>query len=254
MINLFDMERFPYMTPYQFSQGIAYNDSYDSTLSRITTFQYTSSDAILTFIIPSINRSSLKRTLYSIIGQTSRRWNAIIIFDACIPTDIELLSLLSDPRILWISIQRHGSTDYPIHSAAGNVRNIGMNLVCTPWIGFVDDDDTIAPQYIEKLLEEISITPTVQAISFRMLVDNTIVPRLDCQCVTSGQMGISFAIQSSLLRDGIIFKQSDSEDFNFMKSIFDFNKKIVLSPYLVYYVNQDVSNCSLTNASRTEIN
>ena len=254
MISLFNVEHFPYMTPYQFSSRIAYNDSYETTISRIITFQSTPNNAILTFIIPSINRASLKRTIQSIIGQTSSRWNAIIVFDACIPTDNELLLLLSDPRFLWISIQRHGSTDYPIHSAAGNVRNVGINIVCTPWIGFVDDDDTIAPQYIEKILEEISITPDVQAISFRMIVENTIVPHINCSYITDGQMGISFAIKSSLINDGIFFKQSDSEDFHFMKSIEHAKMKIVMSPYLIYYVNADISDVSLTGACRSIIN
>jgi glycosyltransferase involved in cell wall biosynthesis len=195
------------------------------------------------------------RTIQSLLEQTNSKWCAILVFDGCHPSQSHIKELIeNDKRFLYICINRHGSTDYPIHSAAGTVRNIAMNLVVTPWIGFVDDDDTIVPQYVDTLMEEISITPTVQAISFRMIVDNTIVPRLDCNTITDGQMGISFAIQSSLINEGFIFKQFDSEDFYFMNLIDRAQKKIVMSAYLIYYVNTSALDVSLTDATRTEIN
>ena len=40
-------------------------------------------DNIITFIIPTIGRETLKNTLISLQNQTIENWNAIIIFDGC---------------------------------------------------------------------------------------------------------------------------------------------------------------------------
>jgi glycosyltransferase involved in cell wall biosynthesis len=39
----------------------------------------------LTFIVPSIGRDTLPRTIKSLENQTNQDWNAIIVFDGCVP-------------------------------------------------------------------------------------------------------------------------------------------------------------------------
>ena len=38
---------------------------------------------IITFIIPSIGKESLKYSIESLTNQTSQNWKAIIVFDGC---------------------------------------------------------------------------------------------------------------------------------------------------------------------------
>jgi hypothetical protein len=49
-------------------------------------------------------------------------------------------------------------------------------------------------------------------------------------------VGISFAIKRRLFEAGIWFQPSDIEDFTLLKRTFDANKKMVISPYVTYYV------------------
>lgn len=220
----------------QYNRHLALHDSYEVTCHKIKKFQKENTNALITFIIPSINRNTLSRTISSIIHQTDSSWNAIVIFDGCEPSDPNLLELLSDSRILFISIQRRGSTDHPMHGTAGTVRNIGMSLAMTSWIGFVDDDDHLASYYVSKLREEIETTPSLSTIIFKMVILNDILPPCNYKELTHSFVGISFAIRTSLIENGFLFRQSGSEDFDLLKDIEASKHKMVLSSYITYFV------------------
>jgi hypothetical protein len=217
-----------------YQKEIAYLDSYDRTIEQIRIFSSMNSDAFITFIIPTVNRVTLFRTLTSILHQTNQRWKAIILFDGCAPTDESLLSLLQDTRFLYISIKKHGVLSSNQHGKAGQIRNIGMSMVTTPWIGFVDDDDIILSNYIEKLIEESSSLSNAELISFRMIDVDHLVPPPLCQSILPNQIGISFAIKSSLFKEGFLFSQSEMEDYHFVKEVHRAKKIIILSSYVTY--------------------
>lgn len=71
----------------------------------------------ITFIIPTIGRISLNNSINSLLNQTVKKWNAIIIFDG-IKCNIEN----NDSRIQIIEIEKKGINI----NSAGNVRNYGM--------------------------------------------------------------------------------------------------------------------------------
>jgi glycosyltransferase involved in cell wall biosynthesis len=224
-------------------------DSYDDTIHRFNNFTNNNTDALITFIIPSINRDTLPFTIKSLLSQKYNKWKAIIIFDGCQPTSTELLNLLKDDRILYFSIKKLGLVKDIIHGAAGFVRNIGMNLVTTPWIGFVDDDDVILPNYINALTEELKINPTAELISFRMMDNDEILPPDTIYEIKSGRIGISFCFKTDLFKEGFKFVQSEQEDFDFIDRIKNANKKIILSPFITYIVR----NSLIKTATRKRI-
>ena len=223
-----------------YQKEIAYLDSYDRTIEQIRIFSSMNSDAFITFIIPTVNRVTLFRTLTSILHQTNQRWKAIILFDGCAPTDESLLSLLQDTRFLYISIKKHGVLSSNQHGKAGQIRNIGMSMVTTPWIGFVDDDDIILSNYIEKLIEESSSLSNAELISFRMIDVDHLVPPPLCESILPNQIGISFAIKSSLFKEGFLFSQSEMEDYHFVKEVHRAKKMIVLSSHITYITRDSI--------------
>lgn len=207
---------------------------------NIQNFHQNNTNSLITFIIPTINRNSLINSITSLINQTHTLWKAIILFDGCNPTDPQLLSLLNDSRILYLSISKTGITinsDH-IYSSAGYVRNIGLKMAQTPWIAFLDDDDTLDPHYINYFIKEITIVPDADVIIFRMLDGDKIIPSLDCNKIIKNNIGISFVIRSTLIQKGFLFKQSHIEDYLFLKELYDANKVIILSPYITYYVRE----------------
>jgi glycosyltransferase involved in cell wall biosynthesis len=220
----------------QYTAEIAFNSTYDTTLQRISTFNETNTDALITFVIPTINRDTLLQALLSIINQSVNNWKVIVIFDGCEPTNPEILQLLSNNRFLYVCINKHGVFKGNIHGAAGFVRNIAMSLVTTPWTGFLDDDDQLLPNYVQSLIEEIKIVPSAELVCFRMSDKELILPPDYMFNIERGYFGISFSYKSVLFQDGFKFTQSEQEDFDFINSIKNAKKKIVISPYITYIV------------------
>lgn len=219
-----------------YTHDIALDTSYDDTIKRISTFNENNTDALITFIIPTINRSTLLTALKSLNNQLATNWKAIVIFDGCEPSNPEILNLLSNTRFLYICINKSGILKDKIHGAAGFVRNIGMSISNTPWTGFLDDDDYLLPNYTQSLIEEIRINPTTELISFRMIDKNQIIPPDFITNIEFGYVGISFCYKTQLFQQGFKFTQSEKEDFDFINNIKNAKKKIIISPFISYIV------------------
>jgi len=89
----------------------------------------------ITFIIPSINRDTLRRSILSLLNQTNDNWKCIIIYDGVDGMEF------NDNRVKTIRIDKLGSSS-PYHGISGLLRNVRLVLVDTEWIGFLYDDDT----------------------------------------------------------------------------------------------------------------
>jgi glycosyltransferase involved in cell wall biosynthesis len=178
-----------------------------------------SGNSAVTFIIPTIGRETLSLTLQSLKNQTITNWKAIVIFDGIEPNISE-----SDPRITIIKTPIKLGQGY---NSAGLVRNYGIKFVNTEWVAFVDDDDSITPNYIESFLSELWLDPDV--IIFRMMLDDRVCPIKN--------VGISFAVKTQLVSK-FIFIPSIEEDFEFLDKVRLKKYKIVLSPYITYTVNK----------------
>lgn len=187
----------------------------------------------VTFIIPSKGRDSIDRTIHSLFNQTRNLWKAVIVFDGEQQQITSTKpSYLSDPRITTYTIPKAGEANF-----AATLRNYGMSRVtCSEWFAFVDDDDVLSPEYVSRLLEETQINTLIETVIFRMSVTPFVLPPKDHVIFQLCHVGISFAIKRYLFEDGFWFKPSGGEDFNLLKCIFDFNKKMVISPYVTYYV------------------
>jgi glycosyltransferase involved in cell wall biosynthesis len=89
---------------------------------------------------------------------------------------------------------------------AGCVRNIGFdyiknkhNNIDTEFIGFVDDDDTLHPKYIDYLLVEKNINNNLDLIIFRMIYKNNVfLPSKFDTKIKVKHFGISFAFKKEI--------------------------------------------------------
>jgi len=186
-----------------------------------------SGNSAVTFIIPTIGRETLSLTLQSLKNQTITNWKAIVIFDGIEPNISE-----TDPRITIIKTPIKLGQGY---NSAGLVRNYGIKFVNTEWVAFVDDDDSITPNYIESFLSELWLDPDV--IIFRMTMDDRVCPSIDSTNFFIKNVGISFAVKTELVSK-FIFIPSIEEDFEFLDKVRLKKYKIVLSPYITYTVNK----------------
>lgn len=150
-----------------------------------------------TFIIPSIDRPTLQRAMGSCIGQA-----------LC---------------LVKIDTQRIGE---------GLIRNQLIEEAKTEWVSMLDDDDTITPDYVERLKEEIKLHPKADCIIFReYFLHGVVLPAYPI--VAKGNIPISFSVRRDVALE-LPFKTEPHEDYEFVKRLHEAGKHIVFSPYLTY--------------------
>lgn len=188
---------------------------------------------MITFIIPTIGRGSLAGTIDSLLGQSEPDWKAIVVYDGVAPT-----ALSQDPRISIAQVSKTGGPKDDGNGRAGYVRNHGIKLAHTEWIGFVDDDDIIEPSYVRSLKDELLKEAHADVVIFRMKFEwGRVCPEPGSTCFKMGDVGISFCARRSLFtHDNFWFIQSEVEDFLLLEMLRGAGKRIVMSESIVYLV------------------
>lgn len=183
-------------------------------------------EPFITFIIPSLNRPTITRTVDSLLNQTNPNWNAIILYDGVVGT------LFDDERIKTLDIPKTGLVG-PANGQSGLVRNEGIKLCDTEWIGFLDDDDTIHPDYVKKLFEEYS---NYDFVVWRMKYQNGLIfPEPHRTNLVFARVGISFCYKNKF--DKLLFDNNrDGEDFDFLSKLKNLTSNWVITPEVYYNV------------------
>jgi glycosyltransferase involved in cell wall biosynthesis len=194
-------------------------------ISHKESFSDTVDMPIITFIIPSIGRPTLPKTLDSLKKMADPHWQAIVMFDGIAPTIQS-----DDPRITVLRMEKTGTLNH-----AGRVRNEAIRHATTEWIGFVDDDDTLNPSYVTDLRAHLVDNPDV--VIFRMQDKHLIIPPPDHTDFIINHVGISFCAKRSLfVQDQIWFEPSGTEDFYLLNAFRAQKKRIIMSPRINYNV------------------
>lgn len=130
---------------------------------------------ILSIVIPVFNRSKIVgATLASIAQQSYRPFNLILVDNASTDNTREVLadwknSVEKSPQGKGINIT---ITDCKKPGAAA-ARNVGLQLVNTPWIMYFDSDDIMSPNHIELAIKDIKNNPDADIIGWNTnIVDN----------------------------------------------------------------------------------
>ena len=111
------------------------------------------------FITPSLGRNSLHRAIDSLYKQTIPDWRATVCFDRVKP--------IIEPTDK-VNVMTYDSPT-PVQWRAGAIRNHILSKIDTEWIGLLDDDDSLTPNYIEKLYE---LKDQADIVVFQMMYDS----------------------------------------------------------------------------------
>jgi hypothetical protein len=204
---------------------------------------------MIDFIIPSIARPTLNRTLKSIQEQQfmfakDKNWNVFVGFDGISATNIEYNNLIQDDKFNFIFFEEKlGKVgEYGIGNA-GIVRNEIIKKVNSPnkWIAFVDDDDTLTPYYIDSLSVELENSdPPFDVCVFRMRYDpggERILPPIMNDELEEDKVGISFCVKKDFIKKhNIKFVNDIREDFKFLMDLKNAGAVIKVSKYVTYNV------------------
>lgn len=93
-------------------------------------------------IIPCFNRESIiLDTLHSVIQQTLQDWECIVVDDGSMDQSVERVRSLCDERIKVIQKENGGTA---------SARQLGLTLAQGEYIQFLDSDDLLSPDKLER--------------------------------------------------------------------------------------------------------
>lgn len=122
---------------------------------------FTKKEPLVTVCIATYNRSQLlvERSIASVLGQTYKNIELIVIGDCCTDDTAQLVGAISDPRLRFLNLPERGNyPENPQHRwcVAGTVPiNHALKLAQGDFITHLDDDDEFVPDRIEKLVSFI---------------------------------------------------------------------------------------------------
>jgi glycosyltransferase involved in cell wall biosynthesis len=79
-----------------------------------------------------------------VLRQTSRSLELIVVIDGHTPATIARLDEIDDQRLRWVVLRER--------SGAAVARNIGVSHARAEWVAFLDDDDEMLPERLERQL------------------------------------------------------------------------------------------------------
>jgi len=114
-------------------------------------------------IVPTYNRAgTLPRCLNSVLSQTYRNWELIIVNDASSDETNKILERLKVYPMIRIF-------DLKEHSERLVARNVGIHEAKNEWICFLDADDEYTSNYLEVLNDEVERNPNYSIFNFGAL-------------------------------------------------------------------------------------
>jgi hypothetical protein len=116
-------------------------------------------DPLVTVRIATYNRGRIlaDRAIQSILGQTYRNLEVLVVGDACDQATSEAVESIGDERLRFVNLPTRGL--YPEDAmarwmvAGTHPMNAALALARGSWIAPCDDDDKFSPTHIEQLLE-----------------------------------------------------------------------------------------------------
>ena len=114
-------------------------------------------DPLVTVCIPTHDRVELltERALPSVLAQTHQRLDVLVVGDGSPPHLVAAVEAIADERVRFVNLtHRHAVTDAEHHWLVGSApaRNAAYTLAAGHWIVDFDDDDSMRPEAVERVL------------------------------------------------------------------------------------------------------
>lgn len=109
-------------------------------------------------IIPAYNdEKTISATLDSLLAQTFQQWQAIIVDDGSSDETASIAASYAqrDSRLRLVSQPHHG---------ACAARNHGLSLATFDWLLFLDADDLLLPNHLQRMTTELAQNPQLDAV------------------------------------------------------------------------------------------
>lgn len=123
---------------------------------RIHRFSHAPAHPLVSIIIPAFNRSgTLPRAIESVLKQTFRDFELIVIDDGSIDDTSDIIESVDDPRI---------KSYFQPNRGVSSARNLGIKNSTATFLAFLDSDDEWMPSKLEKQLEALEDNPDYMTV------------------------------------------------------------------------------------------
>ena len=103
---------------------------------------------LVSIVIPTYNHAKfISKALKSVIDQTYKNWEAIIIDNESVDETCKLINNFNDPRIKYFKITNEG--------VIAKSRNLGIKEAKGDWVAFLDSDDWWTKDKLEVCFSKI---------------------------------------------------------------------------------------------------
>lgn len=179
-------------------------------------------------ITPSFNsESTIGRTIKSVLDQTFKEFEIIIIDDGSTDKTQEVVFTFNDKRILYQKIQNSGGPAKP--------RNLGIKLARGSWICFLDSDDFWNEKKLEFTFNKIKGNNTIDiwTTGYFVFNDNGIILERSPSVLVN-----KFSFKSLMIYSNPFITSALSINGNKVKSLlFDESKKMASVEDLDFLLN-----------------
>ena len=198
-------------------------------------------------IICTYNRSGLlKRALVSLIRQSEKDWEAIVVDDGS--TD-------SSAEIIFSYIERHNNIKYIYHPnrGLGLSRNTGISLASGKYISFLDSDDEYADNHLDSRKQILMDNPGICLLhGGAKVIGNPMVPDVNNpgkmipvkDCIIGGTFFIKREIA---MESGGFDDLNFGDDSRFFKKIESMGCKVHKTNLKTYIYYRDIPDSICNN-------
>ena len=112
----------------------------------------------VTVIIPAFNASqTLTECLESVRRQTWTNWEVIVVDDGSTDDTVQLVKGFAEKDLRVTLLEQS-------HQGVSAARNLGLARARHPWVLFLDSDDWVASEHLERMMEALIVDPSLDAV------------------------------------------------------------------------------------------
>jgi len=208
-------------------------------------------------VMPIYNKEKhIRKAIKSILNQTLKNWQLIIVDDGSTDRSLELCQDFKDSRIQVIHVDNGG---------VSRARNIGIRHATGEYLAFIDSDDYVESEYLEKLtsVKNDFVISGIKKVSIEGNKIDEVKPKLEnivrivqvAQSFYKEQMdsGIYGYVAGKMLKrkiveeNNIMFDETITlaEDLDFFLKVYAKVESIFFSQYAGYYYTQETENSAI---------
>ncbi len=200
---------------------------------------------LISVIIPTYNRKDLiLRSVNSVLEQTYKEIEVIVVDDASDDGTIEIFKNHEDPRVHFYHYDKNMGACY--------ARNYGVNKAKGEYIAFQDSDDIWDPKKLEKQLSYLlkSDADLVFCGLIRKMDEKKFYVPLD-DFNENGDIIEQLLIRNSISTQTMLMKNKIFEEVHFDESLaryqdWDFSLQVALAGYKIAYLPEALVECEVS--------